>query len=70
MKIIKFHISGMTCMYCVNRVTKNFKNHKGVKKAEVTLNPPEAVITCKKNVVAQELADHLSENTHYEAKLK
>ena len=70
MKELNFIISGMTCMHCVNTVKNTFKNFKGVKKAEVTLNPPEAIISCKENINAEELIEHLENSTHYRATLK
>ncbi len=40
----------MTCSKCVNTVKSSLEGISGIEKAEVTLNPPEAVITMKEHI--------------------
>lgn len=39
------NISGMTCGHCVAAVTKALNQVPGVERAEVTLDPQQAVVT-------------------------
>jgi len=38
-------VTGMTCGHCVSAVTKALENLPGVEKAEVSLDPGQAVVT-------------------------
>lgn len=44
METLTIPITGMTCMGCVNSVTRVLKAAPGVKDARVTLQPAQAVI--------------------------
>lgn len=44
METITLKISGMTCMGCVNSVTRVLKSAQGVADARVTLDPAQAVV--------------------------
>jgi copper chaperone len=44
METITLNISGMTCMGCVNSVTRVLKAAPGVADARVTLEPAQAVV--------------------------
>ena len=44
METTTLNISGMTCMGCVNSVTRLLKGAQGVTDARVTLEPAQAVV--------------------------
>lgn len=44
METITLKVSGMTCMGCVNSVTRVLKAAPGVSQASVSLDPPQAVV--------------------------
>ncbi|MBU2772721.1 heavy metal-binding protein [Acidithiobacillus ferrooxidans] len=44
MSDIRLKITGMTCGHCVRAVTKALEGIPGVEKADVTLEPGEAVV--------------------------
>ena len=45
METTTFKVNGMTCMGCVNSVTRVLKAAPGVADARVTLTPPQATVT-------------------------
>ena len=44
MNPIKLSITGMSCAHCVNAVTKALQGVAGVEKAEVSLEPAQALV--------------------------
>ncbi len=44
MQTTTIKIKGMTCMGCVNSVKTVLNNLKGVSRAEVSLNPAQAIV--------------------------
>ena len=52
MSDINLKITGMTCEHCVRAVTKALEGVPGVEKADVTLEPGEAVVRGKADTTA------------------
>ena len=48
----RLKITGMTCEHCVRAVTKALEGVPGVEKADVTLEPGEAVVHGKTDTTA------------------
>jgi copper chaperone len=44
LETISLKIGGMTCMGCVNSVTRMLKAAPGVTEAHITLDPPQALV--------------------------
>jgi copper chaperone CopZ len=60
-----YKVSGMTCSKCVQTVKNTLENIKGVEKAEITLNPPQAVITMKQHIPANVMNKTLADAGNY-----
>ena len=61
-----FPISGMTCGSCVTRVQARLRENPEIASAEVTLEPPRAVIISKRQWTRETLTDWLRPLGHYE----
>jgi Cu2+-exporting ATPase len=54
-----YEIKGMSCTHCTARVTKALEADPDIKKAEVSLSPPQATITMEKPVSTDRLQELL-----------
>jgi len=64
----KYIITGMTCNNCVKKVKDALEGIKGIKKADVTLDPPEAVITMEQHIQTTDMNKVLSATGNYSLK--
>lgn len=63
-----YEVSGMTCNHCVKTVKTTLEKIHGIQSAEVTLNPPQAVITMHHHISTEEMNAALSEVGNYSLK--
>lgn len=45
-----YKVSGMTCNHCTETVKKTLESIEGIEKAEVTLDPPQAVVKMQQHI--------------------
>lgn len=69
-KQVTLEIEGMTCSACPITVRKSLINLKGVKKAIVTLEPPEAVVIYEPKKVSLKELIEATTNAGYPTKVK
>lgn len=55
-----YRVIGMTCQHCVIKVKKALESIEEVQGAEVTLNPPQAVVTMTTEIPIETLNEVLS----------
>lgn len=67
MSDIQLTVTGMTCEHCVRAVTQALENVPGVDKADVTLDPGQAVVHGQADTAALVTA---VEEEGYEAKVR
>ncbi|MFQ3621731.1 MAG: heavy metal-associated domain-containing protein [Spirochaetales bacterium] len=70
MKIITLKVEGMSCHHCVQTVKRTLQEISGVKKVEVTLVPPKAIVSGDDTLEASSLIHSLQNNTDYRATLE
>lgn len=63
-----YSVTGMTCNNCVNSVKAVLSGFKEIQSADVTLDPPRAVVTMKQHVPLEILNKKLAEKGKYELK--
>ena len=64
-----YELSGMTCNHCVQTVKTTLENIHGIQSAEVTLDPPQAVVEMYHHISTEEMNAALSEAGNYSLKL-
>jgi copper chaperone CopZ len=63
-----YKITGMTCNNCVKKVKDALEGIQGIEKADVTLDPPEAVITMGHHIQTSDMNNILSAAGSYSLK--
>ena len=56
----KYHIDGLSCNGCRTKVETTLRNTAGVTHAEVTLTPPQAIVSMEEHIPIQTLQAALS----------
>ena len=64
-----YQITGMTCGHCVQTVKKALESIEGIQSAEVTLEPPQAVVTMHHLISEDAMNDALAAAGNYSLKM-
>ncbi|HFA49201.1 MAG TPA: metal-transporting ATPase, partial [Bacteroidetes bacterium] len=60
-----YKITGMTCGHCVKTVKKTLENIDGIQSAEVSLEPPQAIITMQRHIHEETMKGALAKAGNY-----
>ena len=64
-----YEITGMTCDHCVQTVKTTLESIAGIQSVEMTLDPPQAVVTMHHHVTDEVMNEALKKAGNYQLKM-
>jgi copper chaperone CopZ len=61
----EYVLSGMTCSHCTATVKEKLMEVQGITKADITLDPPRAILTMDRHIEIGELQNAIGNNSKY-----